>query len=73
MHKRPRQQASNLDLPSDVLRFALLFVVDSMDTLHFAMAISREFGFDVAEKDYLRLAGVAEACNYVREKLESGL
>ncbi len=45
------------------------FDFDSMDTLHFATAISREFGIDVAETEYARLASLAQACDYVRRKL----
>ena len=45
------------------------FDFDSMDTLHFATAISREFGFDVAEQEYTQLASLAQACDYVQRKL----
>ncbi len=45
------------------------FDFDSMDTLHFATAISAEFGIDVAERDYVRLAGLDKACELVRSKL----
>lgn len=45
------------------------FDFDSMDMLHFATAISREFGIDVAEQEYSRLASIGKACDYVREKL----
>ena len=47
------------------------FDFDSMDTLHFATAISREFGIDVAETEYARLASLAGACNYVQRKLSA--
>jgi hypothetical protein len=40
-----------------------------MDTLHFATAISREFGFDVAEAEYAELASLARARDYVQRKL----
>lgn len=45
------------------------FDFDSMDTLHFAAAISREFGIDVAEADYGELASLTKACDYVRRKV----
>ncbi len=48
------------------------FDFDSMDTLHFATAISAEFGVDVAERDYVRLAGLDKACDLVRSKLSTG-
>jgi acyl carrier protein len=51
------------------LRLSDQFDFDSMDTLHFAIAISREFGIDVAERDYARLASLAGACGYVQSKL----
>jgi acyl carrier protein len=47
------------------------FDFDSMDTLHFATAISREFGIDVAETEYVQLASLAGACNYVQRKLSA--
>ena len=47
------------------------FDFDSMDTLHFATAISREFGIDVAEADYGELASLAKARDYVQCKLAS--
>ncbi len=48
------------------------FDFDSMDTLHFATAISAEFGIDVAERDYVRLAGLDKACELVLGKLATG-
>lgn len=48
------------------------FDFDSMDALHFATAISREFQIDVAEKEYSQLASLSKACNYVRQKLACG-
>jgi len=45
------------------------FDFDSMDTLHFATAISHEFGIDVAEQEYAQLASLAKACDYVQRKL----
>ena len=47
------------------------FDFDSMDTMHFATAISTEFGIDVAERDYVRLASLDKACELVRSKLGS--
>jgi acyl carrier protein len=45
------------------------FDFDSMDTLHFATAISREFDIDVAEGEYAQLSSLARACDYVQRKL----
>ena len=45
------------------------FDFDSMDVLHFATAISREFDIDVAESEYAQLASLESACNYVQRKL----
>jgi len=47
------------------------FDFDSMDSLHFAAAISTEFGIDVDERDYAQLSGLAKACQYVQAKLTS--
>jgi acyl carrier protein len=47
------------------------FDFDSMDTLHFATAISSEFGIEVAEKEYARLASLKKACDFVQEKLRT--
>lgn len=48
------------------------FDFDSMDTLHFAAAISEAFGIDIPEKDYARIAGLAKAADYVQAKLGGG-
>jgi acyl carrier protein len=45
------------------------FDFDSMDTLHFATAISREFDIEVAEGAYAQLASLSRACNYVQRML----
>lgn len=45
------------------------FDFDSMDTLHFATAISKEFGIEVAEREYGQLAGLDKACVLVKTKL----
>lgn len=45
------------------------FDFDSMDGLHFAIAVSKEFGIDIAERDYTQLAGLRKACEYVQGKL----
>jgi acyl carrier protein len=58
--------------PASVVPDRLLrdqFDFDSMDALHFATAISREFGFDVAEAEYAELTSLARACDYVQRKL----
>ena len=45
---------------------------DSMDRLHFAMAISEEFHIDIPEQDYPRLGALQKACEYVQVKLNAG-
>ena len=60
--------------PASVVPDRLLrdqFDFDSMDTLHFATAVSREFGIDVAEAEYTELASLAKASAYVERKLAS--
>ena len=54
------------------LNFRDQFDFDSMDTLHLATAISRDFGIDVAESEYAQLASLTGACDYVRRKLSAG-
>lgn len=45
------------------------FDFDSMDTLHFAAAVSESFGIEIAETEYPRLASLRAAENFVRERL----
>lgn len=45
------------------------FDFDSMDSLHFATAISSGFGIDIDEKEYDQLSGLQKACDYVGAKL----
>jgi acyl carrier protein len=45
------------------------FDFDSMDSLHFATAISEAFGIEVAEKDYSQLTGLRKASDYVRGRI----
>lgn len=47
------------------------FDFDSMDSLHFATALSEEFGIEIDERDYSRLSGLGKACEYVQAKLTS--
>jgi acyl carrier protein len=42
---------------------------DSMDQLHFAVAISEEFRIDIPEQDYPRLGALRRACEYVQGRL----
>jgi acyl carrier protein len=41
---------------------------DSMDTLNFAIALSRALGIDIPESDYPRLASLAECRRYLAER-----
>ncbi len=45
------------------------FDFDSMDTLHFATAISDAFGIEVAQTDYPSLASLRGAGEFVQNKL----
>jgi acyl carrier protein len=45
------------------------FDFDSMDRLHFAVAISEAFGIDIPEEDYRQLAALQQACEYIEGKL----
>lgn len=44
------------------------FDFDSMDTLNFAIAISRELGVDVPETDYAQLASLDQCVAYLERK-----
>ena len=45
------------------------FDFDSMDALHFAVAVSEGFGIPVADTDYGKLASLRSAVDFVREGL----
>jgi acyl carrier protein len=45
------------------------FDFDSMDRLHFAMAISEQFRIDIPEADYAQLGALKSACEYVQQRL----
>jgi len=45
------------------------FDFDSMDRLHFAMAISEAFRIDIPEADYTQLGALQSACAYVQHRL----
>jgi len=45
------------------------FDFDSMDTLHFATAVAKEFGIDVTEREYVQLSRLDKACELVQTKL----
>jgi len=46
------------------------FDFDSMDTLNFAIALNREFGVEVPEADYARLASLDKCVEYLQGKLD---
>jgi acyl carrier protein len=46
------------------------FDFDSMDTLNFAIALDREFGVEVPEADYARLASLDKCVEYLQGKLD---
>lgn len=41
--------------------------LDSMDILHFAVALSEAFGIEVPERDYRQLSTIQRTASYVRE------
>ena len=45
------------------------FDFDSMDMLNFAIELHREFGIDVPEAEYSRLASLDKCMAYVEEKV----
>jgi acyl carrier protein len=45
---------------------------DSMDRLHFAVAISEAFHLDIPEEDYPKLGALQAACEYVERRLGGG-
>jgi acyl carrier protein len=45
------------------------FDFDSMDTLHFASAISAAFGIEIADSDYQRLASLRGAGDFVQSRM----
>jgi acyl carrier protein len=45
------------------------FDFDSMDTLNFAIALHREFGVEVPEAEYSRLAGLDKCVAYLADKV----
>jgi acyl carrier protein len=42
---------------------------DSMDRLHFAVAISEAFHLDIPEQDYPQLGALQSACEYVQRRI----
>lgn len=42
---------------------------DSMDRLHFAVAIGQAFHLDIPEQDYAQLGALQTACEYVQRRL----
>lgn len=45
------------------------FDFDSMDSLHFATAVSEAFGIDIPERDYSNLASLNAAAQFVLKHL----
>jgi acyl carrier protein len=66
------QVAPDVD-PSSVdptLDFRQQFDFDSMDTLHFAIALHEEYSIDIPERDYKELRNLAACCAYVERSLQ---
>ena len=51
------------------LDFRDQFDFDSMDTLNFAIALHRDFGVDVPEAEYSRLASLEKCVAYLSGKI----
>ena len=51
------------------INFRDQFDFDSMDTLNFAIALHRDFGVDVPEAEYSRLAGLDKCVAYLSGKI----
>jgi len=47
------------------------FDFDSMDRLHFAVAICKEFAIDIPEQDYPQLGALGRTCDYVARLLQA--
>lgn len=62
----PDLEIDELD-PEELVRDQADF--DSMDTLNFAIALSRALGIDIPEADYPRLASLAECRRYLAARL----
>jgi acyl carrier protein len=43
---------------------------DSMDTLNFAIGLKREFGVDIADTDFKRLASIDSSLQYLQAQLQ---
>jgi len=53
--------------------FRSQFDFDSMDTLNFAVKLHRDFGIDVPEAEYSRLAGLDKCVDYLDAKLSTSV
>ena len=71
---RPRLLKLLTDIAPDVdpagvaadAEFSDQFDFDSMDQLNFAIAVNREFGVDIPERDYRELRSLAGAERYLQ-------
>ncbi len=71
---RPRLLKLLTDIAADVdpasvaaeAEFSDQFDFDSMDQLNFAIAVHREFGVEIPERDYRELRSLAGAERYLR-------
>lgn len=48
--------------------FRQQFDFDSMDMLHFAIALNKEFGVEIPEQDYKALRNLASCVAYIEDK-----
>lgn len=62
----PDVDAASIDPAVD---FREQFDFDSMDTLHFAIALNKEFGIEIPEQDYRQLRSLGNCTSYVEHAL----
>ena len=55
------------------ITFRQEFDLDSMDFLNFVIALHRRLGVDVPESDYVKLATLNGAVDYLANRLKPGL
>lgn len=48
------------------------FDFDSMDMLHFAIALNKEFGIEIPEQDYRQLRSLNNCTAYVESRMAAG-
>jgi len=57
------------DSVEPTVAFREQFDFDSMDTLHFAIALNKEFGIEIPEQDYKQLRNLTGCTTYVERAI----